>query len=173
MSRKPKYTVSFKMKAVRRILNREISIRQLSISLGINPSMIRRWVSYYDLHGKSGLTPHNNLYTPKFKLAAIKAYQEQKLSLGATCYQFHIPSISILSNWLVKYEQNGEAGLIKETRGRKAMAPRKPPKKKSIPLTREQELEKQLEYLKLENQYLKKLHALIQQEELQKNKKQS
>lgn len=173
MSRKSKYSLSFKLKAVQKALNGSSAIEPLASSLGIGVSMLKRWVAYYQRHGESGLQVHNNQYTVDFKVNAINVYQQEGLSLSATCLRFHIPSPSVLKKWLDKYKEQGETGLFIETRGRKAMAPKKPSRKTTKPKTREQELEEQLEYLKLENQYLKKLQALIQQEEQQKSKKQS
>lgn len=176
MSRKSKYSYSFKLQAVQKVIKGNCSYPQLSLSLGVHQSLLRKWVSYYEHHSRSGLERHNNRYSSEFKLQVITAYHRENLSLSSACLRFHIPSISVLKNWLNKYNDQGEAGLLIETRGKKVMSPKKGSKKASKPKTREQELEEQLEYLKLENLYLKKLHALIQQEEkeeLEKLKKQS
>jgi transposase len=41
-------------------------------------------------------------------------------------------------------------------------------RKSSKPLTKEEELQKEVEYLKAQNELLKKLHALVQSEQKQK-----
>lgn len=50
-------------------------------------------------------------------------------------------------------------------------APDKKSKKNNPKQTREQELEKENNFLRAENEYLKKLYALIQKEEAEKKKK--
>lgn len=144
----------------------------LAESLGIGARELYRWISYYNLHGIDGLKPHKNYYTKEFKVAVIKVYQSEGLSLGQTCLRFHIPSRGTLKGWLSIYEKDGIEGLRKAKRGKnRRMAAKKRTNKRSEPLTREQELEKQLEELKLENLFLKKLNALIQKEEKLKGKK--
>lgn len=171
MSRQVKYDVGFKLKAVHRVLSGKSSAGQIAASLEINLKMLRKWVKFYQTYGTSGLRPQHNRYSASFKLQVIETYHKENLSLRATCLRFHIRCVSVLSNWLKKYEQGGVLALQQETRGRPQLMTPKKSSKTVKPATREKELEKELEYLRLENQYLKKLHALMQQEEQAKNKK--
>ena len=171
MSKKVKYNWVFKLKAVQKV-EQGHALMPLAESLGIGARELYRWIGYYNLHGIDGLKPHKNHYTTEFKIEVIKAYHSEGLSLGQTCLRFHIPSRGTLKGWLSIYDQEGIEGLGNAKGSRyKRMAAKKRTNKKTEPLTREQELEKQLEELKLENLFLKKLNALIQKEERLKGKK--
>jgi transposase len=176
MSRQQKYSLSFKEAAVSRVVGGKSSVSQVAALLEINIDMLRSWVRYYRAFGAAGLERQNNRYSAFFKMKVINAYFRESLSLKATCLRFHIPCAAVLSRWLRIYEQEGSVGLKIEKRGkRKSMALKKPTTKGTKVKTREQELEEELAYLRLENQYLKKLQALIQkkQEEKAKEKKRS
>jgi transposase len=76
-----------------------------------------------------------------------------------------------LSSWISKYEQLGVEGL-KEQKGRPAtMKKDKSTAKKTQPLTRLEELEKENLYLRAENDFLKKLEALTREKQTQQSKK--
>jgi transposase len=99
----------------------------------------------------------------------VRYFLEKGLSLSQTASLFEIPSESAISRWLKTYERWGAAGLLKETRGRKKSTMTKKPRKSSIvssdPAAEKlAELQQEVEYLRAENAFLKKLEALVQQE---------
>lgn len=74
--------------------------------------------------------------------------------------------------WLRKYELLGIEGLGERQGRPKAMEKnKKTSPKKSKPLTRLEELEKENLYLRAENELLKKLEALAQKKETPPNKR--
>ena len=81
----------------------------------------------------------------------------------------------MLHRWERIYLEEGAAGLITERRGRKSTGiPRKKPLDKEIEndlIAENQRLKERLEYLEMENEYLKKLDALVRAEEQQNGKK--
>ena len=87
-----------------------------------------------------------------------------------------------VKNWERIYLEEGEAGFYIERRGRttKMDNPKKGrPRKKSLDkqvendlIAENQRLKEELEYLRAENEYIKKLSALIAAEEQKKSKKQ-
>ena len=89
---------------------------------------------------------------------------------------------SQVKNWERKYLEEGEAGFYVERRGRatkmdnpKKGRPRKKPLDKEVEndlIAENQRLKEELEYLRAENEYIKKLSALIAAEEQKKSKKQ-
>jgi transposase len=95
------------------------------------------------------------------------------LSLRESCLKFNIPSESVIIKWRNDFTNFGLEGLQPKPKGRpKAMNNIKRKKRKSDkPLTREEELLKENEALRCENDLLKKLHALIQAEEKAKKRK--
>ncbi len=97
------------------------------------------------------------------------------MSLVQAAVIFAIPQDAVVGKWLKIYKRCGADGLLTETRGRKRnmMAKKKPIKRKAlkVPGTSEEKivaLQKELEYLRAENAFLKKLEALTQQEEAAK-----
>jgi len=166
-----KHGSEFRLKLVREHL-RGSSITGLSKKHEVPRTLLTKWISHYKLLGARGLLPKANAhYSTEFKLAAIQSYRDKELSLRDCCLLYNIPSDSTLLNWLVKYERAGIVGLG-EQRGRPQLMKNKlSPKKKSGPLTRLEELEKENLYLKAENELLKKLHALAQPKEAQNRKR--
>ncbi len=148
------------------------SIRSLSGKWNISTSLIRKWIDHHCSDGAKGLLPKNRVYhTKEFKLKVIKAYRDKRLSLRDCCLQFNIPSQSTVSSWATKYEELGLNGL-REQKGRPSTMKRdKPAVKKTEPLTRLEELEKENLYLRAENDFLKKLDALTREKQTQQSKK--
>ncbi|MBO9660925.1 MAG: hypothetical protein J7527_19030, partial [Chitinophagaceae bacterium] len=80
----------------------------------------------------------------------------------------------VVYRWRQTFERFGPLGLLQETRGRKkTLMPKKKPAKKDTSTSdtsaaKLASLQKEVEYLRAENAFLKKLDALIQQEEVAK-----
>ena len=89
------------------------------------------------------------------------------MCLSADLKKFNIPDAAIILKWQKDFANFGLDGLQPKPKGRpESMNNFKRKKRKSDkPLTREEELLKENEALRCENDYLKKLHALIQAEE--------
>lgn len=82
------------------------------------------------------------------------------------------PSNGILHNWLSKFKQNGY-NVVEKKKGRKPKSMTKL-KKNDKELSEKEKIKKLEEenlYLKAENEYLKKLRALVQERELKEKKK--
>ena len=84
-----------------------------------------------------------------------------------------------IKKWDQIYEKEGYEGLAKERRGRanimdgvrRGRPPKIKPEIKDDLKAENKRLKKRLEYLEAENEYLKKLQALIQQKEAQKTER--
>ena len=119
-------------------------------------------------------------YSPEFKISVIMDMREHGLSYNATMRKYFPDSPTknyyFLKQWERIYLTEGAAGFMVERRGRGSKGR---PKKKPLPpeaecdlLDEVQRLRERNEYLEMENEYLKKLDALIRAEEQEKNKKQ-
>ncbi len=160
-----KFELDFKLRIVRRYFEDIIGIDALSSETSIDRSLIRKWVKFYELYGVSGLARTRNSYYPvSFKLKVIK-FVAQGMSIKEAARKFNIAAESSIIKWQRDYEKSGNLGLENKPRGRpKTMSNYKRKKRKTNkPLTREEELLEQIEYLKAENAILKKLDALIQE----------
>jgi transposase len=102
----------------------------------------------------------------------LKTILNKSLSLDEACLTFNIPTKSTIKNWQRKYIEEGLAGLKPKPKGRPAsMNFKRKQRKTDKPLTREEELLKELEYLRAENEILKKFNALVQAEQASQNKR--
>jgi len=119
-------------------------------------------------------------YSPKFKLSVIMDMRENELSYSEVMRKY-FPKLkgknfSFIKNWERIYLEEGPEGLAKERRGRakKMDNPKKGRPRKIKPevqddlIAENQRLKERLEYLEAENEYLKKLDALIREEEARK-----
>ena len=174
MERKLKYDYAFKKECVELVLNNGYSSRGVSKLKGPDESNIRKWVSFYKTYGESGLiSGKNRKYTLDIKLKVLQSIHKDSLSLKEAALRFNISDSSIIIKWQKDFSNFGLKGLYTKTRGRpKTMSNNKPKTHKSDkPLTREEELLKELEYLRAENEILKKFNALVQAEQAKQNKR--
>lgn len=119
-------------------------------------------------------------YSPEFKISVIMDMREHGLSYNATMRKYFPDSPTknyyFLKQWERIYLTEGATGFMVERRGRGSKGrPRKkplPPEAECDLLDEVQRLRERNEYLEMENEYLKKLDALIRAEEQEKNKKQ-
>ena len=168
MERKVKYDYAFKFECVELVTDQHYSCESVSIKMGISESNIRKWVSFYREYGKVGLLPRKNqVYSVDFKIKVLRSIDKDSLSLREARLKFNIPTDSTIIKWKKDFNSFGLAGLQAKTKGRpKSMSNFKRKKRKSDkPLTREEELLLENEALRCELDYLKKLQALIQEEE--------
>lgn len=165
MSRKNKFTKSFKLKAVQEVLKNNLSITQVCDNLEISKTDLKKWVKYYKQYGISGLESRikNTIYTSDFKLSVIRSIVETGLSTREAALINNIPSPTTVWSWYLIYQVKGAKGFYTETRGRPRTMNKKIQRKISKkPLTREEELLLENESLRAELALLKKLHALAQ-----------
>ena len=106
-------------------------------------------------------------YTPEFKVMVIETMRNEKLSHKEAARRFKINAHSAVAKWERIYLEEGKEGLYIERRGRKSTG--RPPKlKKEV----EEDLIAEVQRLRAENAYLKKLNALVAERERQeKNRK--
>lgn len=166
MFRRSKYNYSFRLRCVRKIVEQSFSITEMSAKTGAERSNIRSWLRMYELKGKEGLrSGMRQTYAEALKEQVVLTVQKEKLPLNEACSRFDIRNECTIIRWMRDYERQGVEGLKSKPKGRppnmKKQIKRKP-RKKSTPLTREEELLRENEYLRAENELLKKLQALVQ-----------
>jgi|APAra7269096714_1048519.scaffolds.fasta_scaffold32769_1 transposase len=175
MDKRIKYSFRQKLSTVRSITAGRESCLSAARKIGSKENTVQRWLRLYKQHGSKGLKLRNGSYTGDFKLRVVRYMMKNKLSLIRTAVLFKIPQDSAVGRWLKVYQRLGAAGLLKETRGRKKSLMNKKTKKKiegtstADPAAEKvATLQQEVEYLRAENAFLKKLGALIQQEKATK-----
>jgi transposase-like protein len=108
----------------------------------------------------------NKQYTGEFKQHVVETMQKEHLSYSETARQFEICNHDRIISWERIYLEEGPKGLYVERRGRGGGRPPKLDKKV------EEDLIAEVQRLRAENDYLKKLNALvIEEERLSKRRK--
>ena len=109
----------------------------------------------------------NKRYTPEFKKLVVETMHKERLSIREVSARFEIGDHNAVARWERIYLMEGPEGLAIERRGRGSKG--RPPK---LPKEVEDDLLKEVQRLRAENAYLKKLQALVLEEERHKRKKQ-
>jgi len=169
MDKRVKYSLKQKLSTVLAVRSGKESCLSAARKIGANDTTVHRWVNHYQWHGKAGLSLGQGTYSGEFRLKVIKYMLKKNLSLKQTATFFGIPQDCTVGKWLQKYNCDGAGAVLKEWRGRprKTMArnTKKQPEQSNDPTEKKlAALQREVEYLRAENAFLKKLDALIQEE---------
>jgi transposase-like protein len=110
----------------------------------------------------------NKRYTPEFKQMVIETMQKEKLSYSETAQQFEVCNHHRIEAWERIYLEEGPEGFRIERRGRRGKDGRPP---KQLKPEVEEDLIAEVQRLRAENAYLKKLNALVLEEERQSKRR--
>ena len=144
------------------------SLSMLVKEFGVEQTTVCTWIDRYRAGGTAQLLHVNRRYTPEFKKKVIEYRWEHGLSFKQVAIQFNIPQKGTIYEWECRYLTRGMSGLLPKKRGRPSKMPKKPKKKEN--LTRLEQLEAENAQLRMENEFLKKLDALVQQRKKQPKK---
>ena len=146
MSRKRKYSDEFRLKVVLEYLSGTTGgFDAVANKYGMDRSMLRRWVHAYEKHGSDGLFRVLGTYSGEFKIYVVEYMHNNSLSLREAASHFCIPSVPTISKWERIYYEEGPKALLEERR--------------------------EVQRLRMENEYLKKLNALVLEREKSEQKK--
>ena len=142
-------------------LNKEgYSYKELSKKFKIDPSNVRYMVKLADIHGETVLIKgKNNYYPPELKLDIINEVLILGHSIKSTSLKYALPNPALLSNWISKFKENGY-NILEKPRGRTSKMKNNNKKIEKNELSKVEQLEKELEYLRAENAVLKKLREI-------------
>lgn len=130
-----------------------------------NKSNVKKWVDAFKEHGVDGLTTTHGTYSGDFKVTAVEYMHSTGSSIRNTAAVFNIPSYFTVSKWERIYLEEGPATLYVERRGRKGNMKKGRPSKLKSEKQPEEDLIAEVQRLRMENEYLKKLNALVQERE--------
>ena len=109
----------------------------------------------------------NKRYTGEFKQMVVESMMRDKLSYKETARQFEIPCDKRVADWERIYLAEGPEGLYIERRGRGNKG-----RPSELPKQVEEDLLAEVQRLRAENAYLKKLQALVLERERHQRKRQ-
>ena len=153
-----KYSYEIKMQIILDHKQKHFGSTILQRMYGIHHSIIERWIAQYERNGE--FTKPTRRFSGEFKLKVLNYQQEHHLSDPETALLFGITNQGTICAWRKKYITGGTEALFQK-QGRCS----KMPKKSLIPNKPREEWTKdeELAYLRMENEYLKKLTALVQE----------
>ena len=108
----------------------------------------------------------NKRYTGEFKQKVVETMMREKLSYKEAARQFDVSQDTVVAKWERIYLEEGPEGLYIERRGRSSKG--RPPKKLKPEI--EEDLLTEVQRLRAENAYLKKLNALVAERVRQERK---
>jgi transposase len=136
-----------------------------SIAEGRKMSMapLKRWVLRYREHGVEGLVSSYTKYDIQFKMDVLNYMNEFGASINETAARYNLASDYTVLKWKRQFEAGGMDALQPKKKGCPLM---KKETKKPKPVEGSAEaLQAEIERLRMENAYLKKLNALVQNKE--------
>ena len=147
------------------------TVSRVARAHGLDCSMLRFWVDGFRANGEAFLQPGRTTYSVAFKLKVVRGVRRHGLSLRQAAARYDVRNTCPIRRWCELYDQGGPSALTRRT---PIMSrPRSTSRPKAIQLPDDQrpvkDLLKELAYLRAENAYLKKLDALIQEEEAAQN----
>ena len=166
-----KYSYDEKLEAVLRVVDEKMSQRESAKILGAVRGQLQGWIKLYEQFGSEGLLMKHGTYTGDFKVSVIEYMHNNHLSVFETAAKFGIPAHSTLLNWERRYYEEGPLGLLQEKRGRKSKMSSDKPGKNKLDKKTEEDLITEVQRLRMENEYLKKLQALVQERIARENGK--
>jgi len=164
-----KYNQAFKQQVVEHYLAGYDGYGNTGKHFALDCSLVRKWVAVFQRQGIDGLAvqTHKTKYSAEFKQQVVVKIHHEGLSLREAMAEFGVRDSGTISQWLRLYQLGGIDALQPKPKGRAKQMPKQPQSKR---MTADEdkthaELLKELEYLRAENAFLKKLDALIQAQE--------
>lgn len=167
-----KYSDEFKLQVVKYCIEGKHSRNGAAKEFNIPSStIVKEWIKKYKEHGVEGLIKQQkSSYSGEFKQNVIEYMHNNHLSATETAVHFRLGSTNVVSKWERIYYEEGPQGLYIERRGRSRKMGSKSKKEKLDKQVKE-DLIAENQRLKMENEYLKKLNALVQERIKRENKK--
>ena len=167
-----KYSKELKLQVIKYYIEEHHSYSECCQKFKIpDKSQIRKWVHKYELYGIEGVMKRlKSSYDGKFKQDVIKYMHTNHLSATETANYFRLAGADVVLKWERIYYEEGPQALYEERRGR-PIKMKDVSKKKKLDKQVEEDLIAENQRLRMENEYLKKLNALVQERIKRENKK--
>lgn len=131
------------------LFDRGLGHKAAAARLGVPAKAVEKWFLTYRAVERDALLDMgaNRRYDHKTKVAAASAVVDGGMSRPEAMARFGIASESLLRSWCRLYREGGAEALRPRPKGR--------PRKAPAPMTREQELEREVRRLEAQVAYLK------------------
>ena len=161
-----KFTNNQKLEAITRYQNQSEGLREIAKSIGANHEVVRMWVKQYEYHGPLAFEKSYTSYTTQFKMDVLNYMNDNGVSPNEAAVIFNISSPGLIRKWRSQLEALGVDALISKKKGRPSMKKETNKQPKQVLVEGSPEaLQAEINRLRMENEYLKKLNALVQAKE--------
>jgi len=159
-----KFTNDQKIDAITRYQNTSENVNEIAKSIGANHEVVRMWIKQFEYHGLVAFEKSYTSYTMQFKMDVLNYLNENGATPNEAAVIFNISSPGLIRKWRIQLEKIGTDALISKKKGRRPSMENesnKQPKQAPVEGSREA-LQVEIERLRMENEFLKKLNALVQ-----------
>lgn len=146
----------------------ELGLRATALLHNVGFTSLRNWISRYEALGIEGVRrKRREAYDVEFKMKVLQKVKVDGLSHRQAGALFNIRRFSSIGDWERAYDKDGIGGLMPNYSRRRdqkvvSHAPEPPCDSEGSEIPSREELLKELEALRTENAFLKKLKALVQ-----------
>lgn len=161
-----KHNEQFKLAVVQQYLSGLAGYATVAKAHGLDHGTVRCWVALHREHGMAGLQKKFSHYSAEFKLSVLQHMQNKGFSYRCVAAAFNIRNPGCIPEWEHCYHSGGIDALMPRVRGRPKKMPDSQPLTPNKPVDDEtrtrEELLAEVNHLRMEVAYLKKLRALVQ-----------
>lgn len=153
-----KVTNKQKLEMAKEHVDDGITLRELSERYQIHISGVKYAVALYQRHGTKVFLERDKIgsYSREQKIDVITRYLKGEKTQRQLALEIGVPDPKIVKDWVDKFKKDGEDSI--QTSHRRKSYEIEEEKIKRI---ESEELQERIKYLEAENEYLKKLHALV------------
>jgi transposase len=142
-------------------------LRRVAERHQVEVSSLRKWVVAYQAHGIDGLRTKQGCvrYSADFKQAVVKRMRQEGLSYRQVAGLSNVRNFNIIEVWERQYDDGSLAELTARPATSIIKMPKTPIQKNKPPVdgdSSREDLLAEVNHLRMENAYLKKLEALVQ-----------
>jgi transposase len=158
-----KYQTEFKLKVVKSFLAGEGGAKLLARQWSVPEEKIRTWVNHYRLHGIGGLRPKRSAYSAQFKLQVLSHQDRELLSSRQVAAIYDIRNPNQVVVWRRAVDEGGVAALERKKQAHRMKAEKPNPElqQDTDSVSSHRVMRDEIERLRAEVAYLKKLEALV------------
>jgi len=156
-----KHSIELKREVIDHYLSDKDGYGLTAEQFGVRKHDVRMWVATYQIHGAASLIKCRESYTADFKISVVQHMRQHRLSFLSTAAHFNIPSPSTILQWQRLYNAGNLIAQVAPTNMNASTSVPASDNKQPIDTRTREELLDEVEYLRAEVAYLKKLDALI------------
>jgi len=157
-----KFSTEFKLKVAKEYIDGSLSYMRLAKKYDIlSDRSIKNWVKVYQKLGVEGLKakPQSSAYSVQFKMDVLHFMKQSGSSSLDTAIAFGITSPTLIWRWNKIFQEKGIEGLKPKPKRCPCMSKKNTKRHRDQSAPSTEELKREIELLRLENAYLKKLEA--------------